>query len=169
MIRSQPSVSVRRAKLSDAQAIAEIFRASWRLAYTGIIPTGHLERLIERRDEASWRQALKAGDRVLLLEFAGVTAGYASCGPARSLKRGAGEIYEIYMRPEHQGTGLGAHLFEATRAHLDSLGFRGLVIWALAENQAAKEFYLRRGGKPFATGKERFGSVCANKTAYLFD
>ena len=48
----------------------------------------------------------------LVIEVAGVIAGYATLGlnRARSLPQ-EGEVYEIYLRPEYQGIGLGRILF----------------------------------------------------------
>lgn len=48
---------------------------------------------------------------MLVVEVAGVVAGYATLGLSRA--RGLphdGEIYELYLRPEYQGIGLGSLL-----------------------------------------------------------
>ena len=49
MLNQSLEVSVRNARPADAAALAQIFRDSWRLAYTGILPSLHLEREILRR------------------------------------------------------------------------------------------------------------------------
>ncbi len=159
-------IKVRKSNGSDGEALGRVFQEAWRHAYAGIIPQMHLERMIRRRDAAWWRTAAKSDGHLLVLEVAGVVAGYATCGAARGGQRSSGEIYEIYLTPVYQGIGLGEHLFEACRHQLDLRGLRGLVVWALADNTAASEFYWHRGGRPIAETKERFGLTELTKIAY---
>jgi hypothetical protein len=49
---------------------------------------------------------------------------------------------------------------------LDGRGLRGLVVWALAENAAAGDFYWRRGGRPFNTVREAFGNTQLEKVGF---
>ena len=130
MIRDRSLIKVRSAKASDGETVARVFKDAWRNAYTGIIPALHLERMIRRRDAAWWRQAIKSESCLLVLEVSGAVAGYATCGAARSGAASSGEIFEIYIAPTYQGIGLGEHLFEACRHHLDQRGLRNLVVCA---------------------------------------
>jgi hypothetical protein len=45
----------------------------------------------------------------------------------------------------------------------------GLIIWALADNTSATDFYWRRGGRPVGVGYERFGTRKLRKIAYAWD
>ncbi len=169
MIRSGLKVVVRRAKVSDSEALAKVFADSWRQAYRGIIPHTHLECLIRRRGLHAWKDSVRSEGHLLVLEAAGVIAGYASCGASRRGGRYKGEIYELYLSPTHQGLGLGEYLFEACRHQLDLRSLNGLIIWALAENVIAAGFYDHRGGRPVARATERFGKVSLAKIGYGFD
>ena len=94
-------------------------------------------------------QRLIARDRdLLVLDAAGVVAGYATFGRSRGSRIYQGEIYELYLAPVYQGIGLGEHLFEACRNRFDDRSLNGLMVWALAENDDAVDFYWRRGGRP---------------------
>lgn len=168
MIRDRSLIKVRSAKASDGETVARVFKDAWRNAYTGIIPALHLERMIRRRDAAWWRQAIKSESCLLVLEVSGAVAGYATCGAARSGAASSGEIFEIYIAPTYQGIGLGEHLFEACRHHLDQRGLRNLVVWALADNTTAGAFYWGRGGRPSLKTKERFGLTELTKIGYEF-
>lgn len=142
---------------------------AWRLAYRGIIPGRELERMVNRRGPAWWAGALHRGSRILLVTVAGTTAGYASHGRNRaSALAVGGEIYELYVKPEYQGLGLGRRLFQASRRELGSRGLDGLAVWALADNEDACGFYQYMGGKPSARGSERFGDVTLEKLAFLW-
>lgn len=165
MLTDSTLINVRRARPSDCEDLARVFVDSWRNAYTGIIPHSTLERLTLRRDSAWWRNAAKTESHLLVMEVAGVIAGYATCGAARQPRREKGEIYEIYLAPVYQGVGLGEYLFEACRHQLDMRGLPGLVVWSLADNSAAIEFYRRRGGRPISKASERFGRVSLAKIA----
>lgn len=125
-----------------------------------------LDSLILRRGRRWWTSAIRSGDLILVLEVNGEICGYASCGPARQRTRYQGEIYEIYLRPDHQGLGFGELLFEACRNELDQRRLRGLVIWALADNSVATDFYWRRGGRPVGEAKEKLGGADLVKVAF---
>lgn len=168
MLSSSSHVRVRRGKLSDAKALSSVFRDSWELAYRGIIPHLHLETMIRRRNPDWWRTSIRSGDTLFVLEVGGKVAGYATCGVARSRGAQQGEIYEIYLGPTHQGLGFGEHLFEACRHALDMRRLNGLVVWALAENEAAVSFYWRRGGRPIAARADRIGSAKLSKLAFAW-
>jgi len=112
-------IEIRRAKASDAAAVADAHDEAWRTAYQGIIPGAELRRLINRRGPAWWESAIRKGSRIALLQFGDKIAGYANYGRnrARSLYYD-GEIYELYLRPEYQGLGFGRRLFTAARRDL---------------------------------------------------
>jgi ribosomal protein S18 acetylase RimI-like enzyme len=168
MLGSDAHISIRSGKPADAGALAQVFRDSWTNAYRGLLPEFHLDKIIRRRNEQWWQSSVAGRDRILVLEVSGKIAGYASFGAARSRGAYQGEIYELYLDPTYQGLGFGERLFEACRHHLDQCKFRGLVVWALIENQNACHFYWRRGGRPIASTQEHFGSKALEKVAFAW-
>jgi ribosomal protein S18 acetylase RimI-like enzyme len=163
------SIGVRRAEAGDAEAITAVHDSAWRQAYDGLIPARELGRMITRRGEAWWSRAIRRGTGIVVIDVGGMVVGYATFGPnrARNLVQ-RGEIYEIYMRPEYQGIGLGTRLFLAARRELLRHGFDSAVVWALADNDAACRFYKNAGGRKVARGSERFGDKTLAKIAYAF-
>lgn len=162
-------IGVRDAQLEDAAALIDVFRESWRHAYCGVIPSLHLSRMISRRDASWWRASIRSEPHFLVLEVGGEIVGYATCGGARAPRRSGGEIYELYLSPVHQGLGLGEHLFEACRNRLDADGLNGLVVWSLIDNEAARDFYLRRGGRAVGRSRETFSGRQLEKIAYAWE
>ena len=165
MLSSRSEIIVRSAKVGDAARLALVFREAWQNAYAGLIPHTNLQNILQRRDAVWWRSQIRTGEPILVLEVAGKVGGYATAGIARSRGVYQGEIYELYLIPSFQGLGLGEYLFEACRFRLDSRRLKGLIVWALVDNDRAIEFYERRGGRPVARVHERFGRAKLEKIA----
>ncbi|TPW27763.1 GNAT family N-acetyltransferase [Pararhizobium mangrovi] len=163
------TIDVRPAEPDDALAIADVHRAAWMQAYTGIIPFRSLRAMIERRGVRWWQRAIRGSTSILVLDVGGTVVGYATLGlnRARALPQ-EGEIYELYLKPEYQGAGLGSRLFDEARRLLGSLGCQGLVVWCLAENEMALSFYAAAGGRDVAEGSESFGDKRLKKVAFTF-
>src|SRR6202049_4111232 len=160
-------IEVRRAKPSDATAVAATHDEAWRGAYQGVIPGPELDKLINRRGPQWWDSAIRKGSRIAVLAFGETIAGYANYGRnrARSLYYD-GEIYELYLRPEFQGLGFGRKLFTAARRDLAQSALKSLIVWALSENENAGEFYRALGGKAVARSSEKFGTRVLDKVAF---
>ena len=163
-------IDIRRAALEDAEAIAEVHQAAWRGAYAGVIPHRALASMISRRGGQWWNNAIRRAASILVLEIDGTVAGYATLGRnrARELPQ-QGEIYELYLRPEYQGVGLGRRLFSAARDNLRSHGLKGIVVWALEDNEPAINFYSNAGGRDIAEGVEFFDKQALRKVAFVWD
>lgn len=141
-------IGLRPALSGDCEQLALIRDEAWLGAYRGLIDGIELEKLIVRRSPAWWQSAIARGVKILVLEIAGEAAGYASYGTCRIAgHRGAGEIYELYLRPSHQGLGFGRRVFEAARTELEALGLEGLAVQVLTANEPACAFYEALGGK----------------------
>src|SRR5262245_33327420 len=164
------TVDIRKAEPRDAEAIADVHHEAWRGAYAGIIPHRALNAMISRRGRDWWAHAIERASSVLVIEVGGQVAGYATLGRNRARElRQQGEIYELYLRPECQGIGLGSRLFAAAREKLGAHGLKGLVVWALEENANALSFYAGAGGRDIAEGVEVFDQKALRKIAFVWD
>lgn len=163
------SIDIRKAEPNDAGAIADVHQTAWQGAYAGIIPHRALNVMISRRGRDWWANAIRRAASVLVVEIGGEIAGYATIGKNRARElRQEGEIYELYVRPEYQGIGLGTRLFDAARERLAAHGLRGLVVWALEDNDNAVAFYESSGGKDIAEGVEIFDQKALKKIAFVW-
>ncbi len=162
-------VTIRGARASDAQEIADVHDASWRDAYRGVIPGRELEKMIARRGPRWWHSAIVDGSRLSVLEYDESIVGYASYGRNRvpSLPY-RGEIFELYLAPEFQGVGFGRRLFDAARRDLANHGYGTTLTWALADNERAIGFYTHLGGRVVRRAEERFGSEPRGRVAFGF-
>lgn len=153
----------------DGPRLAALHRDAWRYAYAGIIPGLALERMIGRRGPRWWRRLNRMGAPALVLDLDGDIAGYATLGPARKrLGARSGEIYELYLRPECHGAGLGRTLFAAARQRLAAAGLPRLTVWALADNEMACRFYRGLGGRESARARECIGGTTLEKIGFAW-
>jgi ribosomal protein S18 acetylase RimI-like enzyme len=165
----QTLITIRRARWTDAEEIAEVHDAAWRDAYRGLIPGRELERMISRRGPQWWMSAIERGSRLLVLDFNEAIVGYVTYGrnrvPSLPYK---GEIFELYLEPEFQGLGFGRKLFEAARDDLAAHGYPNFIVWALGDNERAIGFYDHLGGKMVRCAQERFGQEERERVAFAF-
>lgn len=166
---STTTISIRRARAEDAAMLSGVFDAAWREAYQGIIPGVALDRLMARRGPRWWRSTVARNRPLVVLEFGEAIVGYASYGRCRdrSLKA-EGEVDELYLSPEYQGLGFGTRLFKAIRNDLSDREVNRIAVWTLADNQRAREFYERLGGRICAETVDRVAGANLAKVAYLF-
>ncbi|MHB2168349.1 N-acetyltransferase family protein [Alsobacter sp. R-9] len=164
---TQVDITIRPARPADAAAIASVHDEAWREAYRGIIPGRDLERMIQRRGPVWWRTILDRGARIAVLEFDDALRGYASYGRNRlAVSPYLGEIFELYLTPAYQGLGFGRRLFNAARRDLDARGLKGLLVWALADNDRACDFYRHLGGIKVREMDETFGETVRSRHAF---
>ncbi len=164
---STKTIHIRPAEIEDASGISAVHDAAWMEAYRGIIPAKVLCRMVERRGPYWWQAGLRRSNRVLVLDFAGKIAGYATYGANRAPGFPySGEIFELYLAPEYQGLGLGGRLFRASRRSLSESGLNGTIVWSLAENERAVAFYANMGGNLVGSSHEQFGDERRERLAF---
>jgi len=77
-----------------------------------------------------------------------------------------GEIYAVYILPQHQRNGIGRSLVNAWAKTLRQAGINAGLVWALAENIPAVEFYQRLGARPVREQMIEIGGVSLKETAF---
>lgn len=152
---------MRAASAADAQGIARVHVGSWRTTYKGIVPDEHLANLSEEKRAAFWGKYvadLPARSHVFVaLDAAGQIVGFTNGGVNREVNSEFdGEVMAIYLMKDHQGSGVGRRLLQESIDRLTADGFKGMMIWVLADNTACG-FYERMGGKVVAEKRETIG------------
>lgn len=149
--------TIRPATDADAEAIAAITVAGWRVAYRGIVPDARLDALDPEAIAAARRATIAEPDprAVLVAEDALGVRGYTIVGGPHAPERDghptvptgepSGELSTLYVDPAVIGTGAGAALHDAGLAHLRAAGFRRATLWVYAANTPAIGFYEHRG------------------------
>jgi ribosomal protein S18 acetylase RimI-like enzyme len=126
-------VLIRAGTPADAEATARLHVASWAAAYTLTGPT------LEQRVDMHTRSPAS-----FVAEVDGEIAGFVGVGPSRD-PDAEGELYTIYVHPDHWGTGVGRELIRAGEERLRELGYGWVVLWVLDGNERAQRFYESAG------------------------
>ena len=148
-MHTEPSPTIRAARVEDAEAAAACHIACWREAYAEIVdPTLLAERTsdLERRARR-WRAGLEAGARrwLALTADRGVV-GFAARGPGRDADIDLScELEAIYIRRAFWGSGLADRLLEV------AVGAEPAYLWVFEANSRARRFYARHGFVPDGT------------------
>ena len=127
--------------------------------------------MVQRRGPTWWRQAIRAGTRLIVLDFADTIAGYASYGRNRmpALALSAARFSSFISRRNIRASASAGACSTAARADLAAHGFPTFVVWALGGNERAMEFYQRRGGAIVRRARERFGEETRERIAFGFE
>lgn len=142
---------MRPASRGDADELARVHLASWRSAYRDLLPASFLGSLRHAELAARWSRRLdgdEVDEAIRVVEHEGRVGGFVTFGPQRddaSWLGYSGEIYELYVRPELTGHGLGALLLRRAYDELARCRCHWLVVWVLANHHRARRFYEREG------------------------
>ncbi|MFL0199447.1 GNAT family N-acetyltransferase [Exiguobacterium acetylicum] len=147
-------MSIRKARLEDASAIAHVHIDAWRETYQGIIPASYLAQLSHAKRTKQWEQTL-VDERVYVVESEDEIVGFAQGGPNRSDAR-EGELYAIYVLQASQGQGFGKALFHQIADDLAE--YETMQVSVLRDNPACR-FYERFGGQVFEESMIERGGV----------
>jgi len=141
---------VRDATPEDAEAIARVHVRAWQQGYAHVFPAEKLAGLDEAARARQWREGLESSWKALVIDD---VSGFASVGPSRDVA-GEGELFAIYVSPEHWGTGRGRALMDAALAALREAGFDEATLWVLEDNPRARRFYEAAGWRLDGATKE---------------
>jgi GNAT superfamily N-acetyltransferase len=143
---------------------------TWRAAYRGIVPDDYLEGLSYDESERLWQDAIEAGGCAFVAEDGTGVFGFASGSPrerfSRELREYEGELKTLYVLPSRKGAGAGRQLVGAVARHFADRGVNSMLLWAFAENHAARGFYESLGGVPVAEDSFELGGAWLSEVAY---
>jgi GNAT superfamily N-acetyltransferase len=146
--RDLPKVEVSIAVPTDARLVAEIHVRAWQEAYKDILSAEYLAGLSIDKRQTYWSEVIPKGNPELLVARIGdIVVGWVAFGKCRDTDAtsSAGEIWAIYVAPDHWSTGVGRALWLQARQKLASDGYQTASLWVLADNARAIGFYTKAG------------------------
>jgi ribosomal protein S18 acetylase RimI-like enzyme len=164
-------IVIRKAHPEDWTGAARVNVRSWQFTYRGVIPDQFLDALVPE-EWAGWRESFYAEPPAHALGLVAADhgiRGYCDIGRSRSRTDGVtGEVFAIYVDPDHIGTGVGSRLFIAAMAGLRQLGHARVELWVLDSNERARKFYERHGWELAPDVKtETIGGVDLDEVRYI--
>jgi ribosomal protein S18 acetylase RimI-like enzyme len=145
-------IEIRPITEDDYEAVAVVHVRTWQAAYAGMVPADYLAAM-DVAANAERRRTMTAppGARTLVATDDGQVVGFVAFGPyldGDEVVLDRGQLYAIYVIPDHWGRGAGRLLFDAAKAGLSAAGFPDMRLWVLVENHPARRFYERMGMSP---------------------
>jgi ribosomal protein S18 acetylase RimI-like enzyme len=143
---------MRRARLDDATAIANLHAESWRRAYRGILRDEYLDAPVFDEREALWKNRLSLpGDAehqlVLLIERANELVAFICVMLDADPEWGA-LVDNLHVSAAWSGQRLGSKLMASAAAWVTAhRPHTRLHLWVYEANVAARRFYDRLGGE----------------------
>ena len=144
------SYQVRPATVRDAKAIAQIHVAAAQAAYKGLVPDDQLNAPSVDKRQAFWREAIEYSEpQVHVVTKDDEIVGFV--GFDRSRDKGTpsttGEIWALYVLPDHWNQGAGTALWDAANDGLKEEGCTKVTVWVPARNERALRFFEHSGFK----------------------
>lgn len=161
-------LTIRKATIEDASAIATAHVAAWKEAYQGIVSDEVLKNLSVQRRVEQWSNSLADEShpyhRTFVAEVDGQVVGFSNFGLPQIKDSGFdGELFAIYILHAAHRMGVGRLLVREVVNGLREQGCRSMMVWVL-KNNLARGFYERLGGvylyeKPIEIGGEMLMEV----------
>ena len=142
---------IRWASAADAEGMARAQVASWEGAYRGLMPNEVIDRLTVDVRTTGWNRILADPDpqtAAFVAEHTGELVGLSFIGPTRDDDLDPhrfGEVFAIYVAPEHWGHGHGKGLMVRSLDWLREAGFSAAMLWVFDTNEIGRGFYERGG------------------------
>ena len=161
-------VTLRSATADDLMGVGALHQRSRVAAYSSFLPA---EALAEPTPEAMGRYWAERWHwerdthRLTVAERDGSVVGFSYLGPDDEDDPATGLLNAIHLAPAEQGRGVGRALMVDALEAMRARGWRRAVLWVLARNAHALDFYRRVGWTP--TGDERDEPIGSTPTRQL--
>ena len=140
-----PDVTLTAITPADFRAIARLADTIWRSHYITMISAAQIDYMLAGRhtSEKLCRYIESTKCWMQLLKVAGVPAGY--CSYALTGIRGEMKLQELYLLPEHRGTGLGKLMLRHVETEARSRGCTVLTLTVNKGNANSIAVYRKAG------------------------
>jgi ribosomal protein S18 acetylase RimI-like enzyme len=161
------NLTIRKAEIEDAAAIANVQVESWKTTYAGIVSDVFLASLNKEVRTQSWQeQTLTANISILVAEDETGIFGFAAGGKIREkLDDYDAELYAIYLLRERQKQGAGRTLCLTLASALQTKGLTSMIVWVLEQNPSVS-FYERLGAVQIARKVINIGGADLQELAF---
>lgn len=144
------SVDVRFATLADAPAVANLHLIASRALFEGVVPDAHWQATPGAQRTAFWKEAIEYGEPQVMVATQGTEiVGFVGFDRSRDpkSKNTTGELWALYVDPDHVGHGVGLALWDAAREGLQDEDCTDVTVWVPLASARALAFFDAAGFK----------------------
>jgi GNAT superfamily N-acetyltransferase len=130
-------------RLDEAEAVADLARVVWNVAYPAIISQAQIDYMLDQRYKPGLiRQLLARGDLWLAARAGAELVGFAH---GYSLGNGDFKLDKLYVAIDMQRHGIGGELIRSVAERARQHGDSRLILRVNRQNQPAIDAYLKHG------------------------
>lgn len=164
MNSDEGQLMIRPATRTDARQIAEIIIEDWKIAYRDIIDSDFLDSMdVEQRYQRELQRYQIYRVAAINKQVLGLAWNEMANDDGVDC-----EIIALYVRYAARKSGIGRALFRDSVNAFKACGKKRMIIWCLKENDEAKRFYEKMGGKAYKTGSHKWGNREYDMISYLY-
>lgn len=161
---------IRKNEYQDQSQMAQIKVEGWQNAYDKIIASKYLKSLnVEEQTKRYIQSFEEYKDLVFVAVKDDEVLGYACFKPYDKKEKYDSELVSLYLRKEADGKGIGSSLFKEVVKELIAQDRHNMIVWCLADNQHAIDFYEKLGGKCLETKNAKIGEEIYLEYGFYFD
>lgn len=162
---------IREMKEEDIPSVADIQITGWKTAYRGIIDDDYLD-TINRNEIIERRKKGYKQNRFIVAEWNQEIVGFCWFIDDNSFTPNEMdidcEIIALYVRPDLKYQGIGTNLFQYAMSEFKNINKTKMVVWCLKNNEPAKMFYTKMGGKIAKEKIVEIGGKNYSEAGFLF-
>ena len=168
------NVSIRNVIKEDLPSVVNIKIKGWQAAYKGIIEDAYLNNL----DNEYEKRIHKMEENYMTNGFIVAEWNHEIVGFCRyvldnrfspEIETADGELCAIYVKPEMKRSGIGTKMFQYVIDDFKKNHKSKMVLWCLKDNEPAKEFYIKMGGKIIGEKGITFGEKEYQECCFEYD
>lgn len=144
------STEIRFATQADAAAVANLHLIASRAVHEGVVPESHWQATPPAKRVAYWKDAIEYGEpQVMVAVQAGEVVGFVGFDRSRDpkSKNTTGELWALYVDPDHLGQGVGLALWDAANEGLQDEDCTDVTVWVPLASTRALAFFDAAGFK----------------------
>ena len=162
---------IRKVKYKDIEQIVDIDIKDWKIMYRGIIDDNILKNLDRNKKIEKYKKRYET-EKIIVAENNGTVLGFCWYDDNIENEKNGGdsEIVAIYVDCDKLGNGIGKKMMEYVMKELKNKGKRKMILWCLEENENARKFYEKMGGK--LVNDEKYFEIEGQKykeVGYIYD
>ena len=164
------NIIIRKVKRENIEDVVDIQVTGWQTAYRGIIDDEYLDKL-SREEKIKKRKKDFDSNGFIVAEYENKVIGfcrYSTENRNEEIKEADCELLALYVKYEYKHKGVGTKLFSYVKEAFKKLNKHKIVLWCLKENENAKKFYTKMGGKVVAEKDIEFGGKLYKEVAFLY-